>query len=59
MDLVGGVLLGALGPVCCLAQYVVWNSVSFCTVFRFVQCFVLYSVLLGNVLLGNLLRIIF
>ena len=37
MDLVGGVLLGALGPVCCLEQR-----------------FVLYSVLLGNVL-----RIIF
>jgi hypothetical protein len=33
----GGVLLGALGPVCCLAQYVVWPSMLFGTVFRFVQ----------------------
>ena len=41
------------------AQYVVWPSMLFGPVCCLAQRFVLYSVLLGNVLLGNLLRIIF
>ncbi len=42
MDLVGGILLGALSPVCCLDQYVVWHSVSFCTACCWATCLGLF-----------------
>ena len=42
MDLVGGILLGALSPVCCLAQYVVWPSMLFCTACCWATCLGLF-----------------